>query len=357
MLRAFAPDADDGLVEVDPSDALAGLYSWVWLDVALDDPDEVWNLAGRFDLNHLAVEDATTETHTPKVDDFGTHIFVVLHSIGERAGRVETVELDAFLGSDFLITVRSAESPSIAWVLENASKPAVGPDVILARIADVSSRRMLPVIDSLDTAVDDLEERAIGGGDIDIVPEIQALRRDAIRLRRVLIPQRDMLTSLSTDPRTMVSARAALRFGSARDNHVRVADSLDTARVLLGSVLETYRGAVAERMNEVMKVLTVYAAILLPLSVLTGIYGMNFSNMPELGWNWGYFGLLGLMATVAVGQWIYFARRGFIGAFKFRAVPRTIGRGLVRVASLPVDIVTMAIGLRDDATDAAREED
>ena len=101
-------------------------------------------------------------------------------------------------------------------------------------------------------------------------------------------------------------------------------------------------------MNEVMKVLTVYAAILLPMSLLAGLYGMNFSNMPELQWRWGYFGLLGLMAAIAIGQWIYFARRGFVGSFSFRRIPRTVGRGLARLALLPVDAVTLAIGGRDD---------
>ena len=344
MLRAYAPDGDENIVAVDPHGPEAADAPWLWFDVEPADRDDVEALAVRLDLNRHAVEDSTLQTHYPKLDDYDDHLFIVVHGVTETAGRLDTIELDAFLGENFLVTVHPSASPAIDWTLENAATRASGPDVVLARLVEASTRRLLPLIDGLDLAIDELEEAAIVG-DGDVVPEIQALRRDTTRLRRVVGPQRDVLASLAKPRSVLIGSRARLRFSSAFDHTNRVVENLDSARGLLSSILDTYRSTTAEKLNEVMKVLTVYAAILLPLSLIAGIYGMNFSNMPELGWRWGYFGLLGVMATVAMGQWIYFARRGFIGVFSFRRIPRTLGRGLARLALLPVDAVSAAVGM------------
>ena len=342
MLRAFMPGPDETVVPVDAAAVRVDEAAWVWFDLMPGEAGELADLGRRFGLNRLALEDAAGDTHFPKVDDYDDHIFVVLHGLAEREGRLETSEIDVFLGQGFLITIRYQESPSIDWVLEHGTVGASGPDVLLARLAETSSRRLLPLIEELDQTMDDLEERAIDG-DGSIVPDIQALRRDSIRLRRVIGPQRDVLRTLSRPGSRLIGARAQQRFGSAFDHHLRVVENLDAARTLLSSILDSYRGTVAEKMNEVMKVLTVYAAILLPLSLLAGIYGMNFTNMPELQWRWGYFALVGVMAVLAIGQWLYFARRGFVGAFSFRKIPRSVGRGLARLALLPIDAVATVV--------------
>jgi magnesium transporter len=164
-----------------------------------------------------------------------------------------------------------------------------------------------------------------------------------MRLRRVLAPQRDTVRGLADEEFPAISERARLRLRSAHDQYVRATESLDSSRALLAAVLETYRAVVAERANEVMKVLAVFAAILLPLSVMAGIYGMNFANMPELDWRWAYFVALGIMATVALALWLYFARRGFIGGPRLGRIPKAVGSGLaglVRLTTLPVSSVS-----------------
>lgn len=344
MLRAFAATSDQPLSQIESSGIDAAVEAgWVWIDLMPESVAEIADLGRQFQLNHLAVEDATADTHFPKVDDFESHVFVVLHGISERDGRLETNELDAFVGRNFLITVHHGVSPSIDWVLENATANATGPDGVLARLAEASSRRLLPLVDSLDETIDELEERSLQG-DGGVVPEIQALRRDTVRLRRVIGPQRSVLSELSRTDSDLIGERAMRRFASAHDHHMRVYESLEGARYLLTSVLETYRGTVAEKMNEVMKVLTVYTAILLPLTLVAGIYGMNFDNMPELNRRWGYFAVLGIMAAAAIAQWVYFARRGFIGAFSFRRLPRALGRGLSWLAHVPLTAIASVAG-------------
>ncbi len=353
-----------GAIRAEPSEPgrlpdLIGRDGWVWVDVRDEDTEELTAIGELLGLDPLAVEDATIDTHFPKVDDYGTHVFVVLHGLSERDGRLETGELDAFVGEPYLVTVHRGESPAIEWAVSGDVPFAPTPDLMLARIAETSARRFLPLLDAIDDEIDALEERAVAG-DGTVVPEIQALRRDAVRVRRTIGPQREVLAALSRAFSPVVGERAQAQFASVYDHHLRVVESLDGARALLAATLDTYRGAVAERMNEVMKVLAVYAAILLPLSVLAGIYGMNFVNMPELQWRFGYFLLLGIMAAVTLGQWVYFARRGFIGAFKFARVPRAVGRGLVRLAQLPVDAAVTIARLPETLPfpgDGARDEE
>jgi magnesium transporter len=165
-------------------------------------------------------------------------------------------------------------------------------------------------------------------GDPGVVGLVQALRRDSIVLRRALAPQRDMVRSLAHEGMPGIDERARRRLDSVYDDCFRVVESLDMARALLASVLETYRSTVAERTNEVMKVLTVFAAIILPLSLVAGIYGMNFTNMPELDWPPAYFVVLAAMLAFAIGLWFYFSKRGFIGGPRLPRVDRVVGRGL-----------------------------
>ena len=355
VLRVLMPN-DAGVLELAevPGDFVP-TDSWAWFDVVLESPRKWFDSAAGWASATTRSRMLCSDVHLPKVDDYGDHVFVVLHGVSESDGMLSTVELDAVVGRRFLLTVRRGPSPSVDWVIENGARQAEGPDVVLARITEAMSRRLLPLIEALDEASIDIEESAIAGRG-DVVAEIQALRRDSIQLRRFAQPQREVLGFLAAGGFDVVGDRARQRFASARDHHIRTVEALDSARLLLSSTLESYRGAVAEKMNEVMKVLTVYAAILLPLTLLAGIYGMNFTNIPELEWRWGYFGLLGVMASVAVAQWIYFARRGFVGRFPIKRIPTTVGKGLARLAKLPIDAAGFMIGLASDS-DRAGDED
>jgi magnesium transporter len=353
MLRLLHRTGPEGVLQkADPESAssLVAGEGWIWLDVAGTDPDVVARVGAWFGLDQLALDDVLEETHFPKIDDFGRYVFVVLHGTGQSGQRLGTSELDAFVGAGFLITFHREDVPALDWAWENSQVTAAvaegGPDRMLARIAEIQGRRYLPLLDALDDHIEVLEERALLG-DPAVIGEVQALRRDAVVLRRIVGPQREVLMYLSQERSMNVSPQARLAFSSVYDHYYRTVESLDASRSLLASVLDTYRSTVAERMNEVMKVLTVYAAILLPLSLLAGIYGMNFDRMPELGWRWAYFALLGVMATVALGQWLYFARRGFIGGPKLLSIPVKLGKGLAHLAAAPVRAIIPGSGRND----------
>jgi hypothetical protein len=222
---------------------------------------------------------------------------------------------------------------------------------MLGRLVEFAAREFVPLVEECDVAFDALADRALQG-DPAVLGDTQALRRDAATLRSVLGPQREMALSLAGAPSPLLDEDARRRLRDAYDRHHRLVEELDAARMMLATVADTYRAAVAERTNDVMKVLTVFSATLLPLSLIAGIYGMNFENMPELDERWAYPAALGLMATIAVGLWVYFVRRGFVGGVRVPKVSRRVGRGLVGAARAPVRTVGTLV-LRPLATSPA----
>ena len=327
---------------------------WVWLDVGSVERDLVSAIGRIFGLDRVGLDDVQTLTEFPKADDYDDHVFFSSHSPALADDRVTTAELDGFIADRFLITFHRTPIPGVEWTIERLEETQTGsalrPDILLAGILEAAARRSLQLVDGLEAQISDLESQSVAG-DPNVVGLVQAFRRDAIVLRRVLAPERDMVRSLMHEGLPGIGDRARRRLDSVYDDCYRVVESLDMARALLASVLETYRSTVAERTNEVMKVLTVFSVIILPLSLLAGIYGMNFANMPELDWRWAYFALLGIMLSVAVGLWGYFSRRGFIGGPRVPRVDRVVGKGLAglfHLTTTPVRGVVQWIGEDQD---------
>lgn len=341
-IRHLRKTGEGPLIELDPPDleGIGGHKGWDWLLLTEPDADLVRSLAGRFGWDRLAVEDVLEDAPLPKFADYEDHLFVVLHGLGPPAERLDSVELNAFLSLHVLVTIAHHPIPVlqevVASALEVPGAAEGGPDRMLARVSAALVGPYLPVIDALDHRIADLEDRALTG-DPSVIGEVQSLRRDVTRLRRFAAPQREVVMALAREEAsTLVTRRARLRFADVTEQLYRTVESLDGSRLMLGSVLETYRSAVAEDMNGVMKVLTAFSAVLLPLSLLAGIWGMNFVHMPELDERWGYAAALGGMAVVAAGLWVYFRRRGFIGGPRLRDLPKAVGLGLLQIVALPI---------------------
>ena len=334
--------------EADSLEAVRGSGGWLWLDVVDFSGEEALATARVFGFDPIAMEDVTDLTEFPKVDDYRDHAFVVAHGVAPDPARLHTSEYNAFIGSGILVTFHREDLPEFSWLRERVQEPGwlggSGPDGAFARLAEAGARRFQPLIEGLEERVLDIEARAVAG-DHTVIGEVQALRRDALMLRKIVGPLRDTFMRLGSEPLAGVGERARLRCQSVRDHYFRIAESLDTAQAVLGAMLETYRSTVAERTNEVMKVLTVFTAILLPLSLVAGIYGMNFAHMPELAWRLGYLWALGVMAVVAVGLWLYFARRGFVGGPRMSQAPRVVGKGLADLVRLTIKPVAGVAGL------------
>lgn len=313
---------------------------FVWIDLLAPDRAQVAELAERFGWDRITVEDVFDDRHLAKFSDYTEYLFIVLNSLGPPGRRIGAVEVNAYLTDACLVTIRHEPVPPLEELIEACQRsPGLsegGADRMLARVAAAVVAPFFPLIDTLEDRIEGLEDLAIERNPA-VIGEVQVLRSDVTRLRRFVAPQRDVMMALSRPQSTpLIGSRARLRFADTYEHVYRIVEALDGERLLLAAVLETYRSAVAEEMNQVMKVLTVFSAIILPLTLLTGIWGMNFENMPELTWTWGYFAALGLIATAGIGMWLWFVRKRFIGGPRLRHLPKAIGIGLFEVATLPV---------------------
>ncbi len=312
--------------------------AWVWIDVDAPSTDLAVELGEQFELPSVVVEDVLDTEVYPKWEDHGSTILTVFHLPVAGDRRIDTAPLACVIGARFLLTFHATEHPALEWLIATATHEASlaegGPDRMLARIAELCAREFHPLIAGFETAFDSLEDRALDA-EAQVLAEAQALRRDAGVLRSVLGTEREVVRGLSDHESPLLTRDSRSRLRDAYDRHHRHVEELDAARMMLSTVVDTYRGVVAERTNDVMKVLTVFAAILMPLTLIAGIYGMNFEHMPELGRRWAYPGVLGFMAVVGVSLWISFARRGYIGHPRMVHIPEGVGHGLQHLASAP----------------------
>lgn len=315
---------------------------WVWVDVvaARDDIDELLELTTGLRFDAVALRDAVEDLDLSKVDDFGHHMLVILH--GLRDDRVEPYEVDCLMTENQLVTVHRFPSPALdaLWtrIQERPELARGGVDELLGKIADVLTRRLLAVVEAFDSRADELVVSALAA-DGGLLEDLTAVRADVAAVRQVVHPQRESLDLLRTSTSPLLSDAGRRRFSDVFDVASRAAQGLDAARSALAEILEAYRGAEARAATDVTKVLTIYAAIMLPLSLVAGFFGMNFSNLPGLGSEWGWVLVTGAMVAVAAVSLGIFVVVGWIKRPSGRRAGATIGRGLIEAARAPAQIV------------------
>jgi len=285
-----------------------------WVDIA--DPDEaVLEVVGRhFGLHPLALEDCLHEPQRPKIEVFDGHVFLIWTAPGPRAGDANLVEMDAFLGNDWLVTIHRGGIGALEYATgEAAALMAGGPDRVLHAVLDHLVDGVFSAIDDIGESLERLEDellRAEEGVSPADLRQIHLMRRQILDLHRIIAPERDIVRALLRE-RDLVSPDAFRYFSDVGDHLARVEDALDSLRTVATDLTDIHLSAVANRTNEIMKRLTVVATIFMPLTLITGIYGMNFRTFPELEWSLGYPAVLAFMVAVTVSMLFYFRRRGW----------------------------------------------
>jgi len=314
---------------------------WVWLDVQVEDQDsaEIMAVAEMLGLDFLAVRDAIEDTDLPKVDDFGHHLLIVLH--GLRKDEIATYQLHCFLTSRHLLTVRRERSDSLdalwAEVQIRAELAMGGADELLGRLADVLNRQLRFVLGVCEDHLDDLLDRALGA-DEGLLEEVTGVRRRLAQIRHVVHSQREALDDLRTSTSNLISGSARRRFSDVFDVASRVGHELESARTALAETLDAHRGAQSRRAAEGTLVLAVYAAIMLPLSLVAGFFGMNFDNLPGVGGDWGWMAVAAGMLVVAVISLGVFVSLGWIRRPSGRRAGMTLGGALMEAARAPAQV-------------------
>ena len=323
MIHVFGADSAAGTVL---KLELGGVADWVgqrrgpvWIDLEGEDVKRLPELGGTFHLHPLALEDALGEdmcSH-PRVDDFGENLFIVLHSArwdeGEPAPTLR--EINIFLGQDYLITSHVEPMRAVTGCRELCDRrPDLllhGPSFVLHRLADIMVDNFYPVIERIDEQIDDVEEQVFKSNDKAVLNHIFALKRGLLSFRRIVGPERDTLLALTRDEFGMIVPAVRPYMRDVYDRLARVSDLLESYRDEIATLLEIYLSIVSNRLNEVMKTLTVFATVLMPLTLITGIYGMNI-KLREYDVPHAELYFWGLMIVVGVAAWIYIKRRRWL---------------------------------------------
>jgi magnesium transporter len=293
----------------------------IWIDLEGPDP-RLQPFLVECGFHPLAIEDTFTLQHQPKVEEYGETFFVLARGLDFNLGEPEatkeigTLKLAAFLSKHRLVTLHRAPMKSVNTVFArlDESKRAFpeGAAQILWSICDEMMDLYAPLIDEFAEEIDSVEEQVLADPQREQLERILDLRRQFSTLRRNVLPHRQVFGHLASTRHGPIDDTAALNFRDTQDNVVRLADAIEQQRDLLNNVKDTYLSVVAQRTNDIMRVLTVFSAIMLPLSLVAGIYGMNFEKMPELHQGWGYPMALGIMVAIAVGLLAWFRRKKWI---------------------------------------------
>ena len=309
MIRCWIADKE-GVRKAAPGEALeAALENTAnaWVDFESEDESSIRAVLGLLDIHPLVIDDITVDLNRPKVDDFGTYLYVAVHSARWDEDRPVMREIDMVLGEHFLITSHDETTRSVAaaqQILER--RPTLlqrSPAVLLHYILDDMVSNYLPIVDHISDELDELEDQVLADGDPTMVQQkIMHLKRGLSALRRIVGPQRDTILALTRDEFRTIPADMRPYLRDVYDRLARVTDLLDSFRDLTGSLLELHVSMVSNRLNVIIKRLTVLATVGLPLTIITSYYGMNFA-LAEYHWPHPELYVLGLLVVSAVVTW------------------------------------------------------
>jgi magnesium transporter len=298
---------------VDPAWLAPAATEILWVDLEAPGAPERAVLTGVFRFHELAVEDAMEEIHHPKIESYGTFLYLILHGIQakKRKGGFETHDVDFFLGPNYLVSVHHQPSRSIEALRAQCGRHAhaieEGPAALMHRIVDQMVDHYGPEVDALETRLEGIEAQVFSAPQRNPLRDVLALKADIASLRRVTLPQRDSIARLSRREFPQIPDAMTYRFRDVYDLLVRLTDEAIFLQDRVTGLLDAHLAMQSNRLNQVMKVLTVIATIFMPLTVLTGLYGMNV-DLPRFPGEGGlqFWWVFGIMVTLSAGMlWVF----------------------------------------------------
>lgn len=294
-----------------------------WIEVeGLGDEAKLRFVAEVFGMHPLALEDAVNVPHRPKSDAYDEHQLYIARMVQPGEGcRAQSEQVTVLFNKTWVLTFQEHYADVLDPIRKRLRHPQgqmrkQSADYLAYAIIDAIIDAYYPILEAIGDELEELEDQVIGRPSPATLGRINSIRRDLIAIRRGIWPQRDAITTLLFTESKFVSKPVVTYFRGAYDHCVQIADLVETYRELAGGLLNTYLSAIANRTNEIMKVLTILSSIFIPLTFLVGVYGMNFTHMPEIEMKYAYPVLVIAMILLSVGQVIYFKRKGWIGKGK-----------------------------------------
>lgn len=306
------------LAENQLKDALADDKGLLWVSLENPSTGEFQSiLADLFHFHPLAIEDCqSTGFQTPKVDDYGEYLFIVVLglSFDQTKSELVTEEFDLFLGKNYVVTnFNTARMPAVEKLKQRLKRDerllTNGADSLCHALIDIIVDDYSEPLEILESELEVLEDSVLSRPQSETLEKILHLKHSIMAVRRVVAPQREIINHLSRDEYPLIDLQSRLYFRDIYDHLVRVYDWVDILRDMATNALEVYLNATSLRLNEVMKALTIVSTIFLPLAFVAGVYGMNFHFMPEITWKWGYPMAWVIFLTITIGMLAFFRKR------------------------------------------------
>jgi len=283
------------------------LTTWIHVD-GLHDTAILEQLGEQFDLHPLVLEDILNTDHRPKMEDMGPYIFVVLKCFAAdvpAVAEVKAEQVSLILGPNYVLSLQEKESNLLAPIRERIRQNKgrirkAGADYLAHAILDAVVDSYFLVLEDMGEEIDACEESLVNHPRSTILRRIHYLKRNMTILRKAVWPLREAVAALERSESSLIAEATNIYLRDVYDHTIQVMDTIESYRDTLSGMLDVYLSSLSNRMNEIMKVLTIIATIFIPLTFLAGVYGMNFDYMPELRWRWGYFMAWGVMIAVAL---------------------------------------------------------
>jgi magnesium transporter len=292
--------------------------TWINID-GLHEVDLIEKLGGHFGLHPLLLEDILNTEQRPKLEESENYIFFVLKMISPDGedNQTKVEQVSVVLGANFVISLQEHEGDVFNAVRDRLRKSRgrirkVGADYLAYALLDAIVDNYFSVLENVGEKIEDTEQQLTTNPGTQTLQLIRKLKNEMIFLRKSVWPLRELISGLLRLETSLVQQSTLAYIRDVYDHTIQVIDTIESYRDMVSGMLDIYLSSISNRMNEVMKVLTIFASIFIPLTFIAGIYGMNFQNMPELNWQWGYFGILGFMAVVVIVLVIYFKRKKWL---------------------------------------------
>ncbi|KAB1068631.1 magnesium/cobalt transporter CorA [Tamlana haliotis] len=309
------------LISVEESYNFKNSDSVTWVNLnGLNHVSAIQNLGNHFNLHPLVIEDIVSISQRPKLDDYGDYLFVVLKMLyhDENDDNIISEQISFVLGENYVLSFQESEGDVFDAVRARikAGKGrarSLGSDYLLYILIDAIVDHYFSVIEILGDKVENFES-AIFAGDVNdqTSKNIRDLKHEILKIRLAMFPLREMLIKIDKNENPLIEKKTVTFFRDIYDHLIQVIESIDIYREMAASLMDMYMTSISNKMNEVMKVLTIMASIFIPLTFIAGIYGMNFQYMPELNFKYGYFVVWGVMIAMFLGMLYYFKRKKWL---------------------------------------------
>jgi len=292
--------------------------SWINID-GVHDVETIQKVGTHFNIHPLVLEDIVNTGHRPKAEDFEDYVYIVLKMLyfDQEESQVRSEQVSLILGSRFLISFQEQAGDVFDTVRERIRKGKGrirkgGADYLAYALMDAIVDQYFFIMETFGEQTEALEEEMVENPTTRTLETIHTMKREMIYFRKQVWPLREVVGGLARGEYPAISESTTVYLRDVHDHTIQVIDTLESLRDVLGGMLDLYLSTISNKMNEVMKVLTIIATIFIPLTFIAGIYGMNFKYMPELDWHWGYFMVWGIMVTAVLVMFVYFRKKTWL---------------------------------------------